>query len=605
MSKRKAKRSSGPAPVGCGARVVAGGALLELIEAYGDAYQAAAREVYRRCILGSEPWFAKRGAGRAPSGVRAELIGRGWSQREATSIHTFAAAAQESAIESRKLALERAEDDLEVVEEKFTKAKEALPKAETAKRIADLKRQVSGLARRRDILTARVARHRRAIEAGDVRVCFGGRKLAVAGNDPVSHGYESREEWREQWDRARGGGFLLHGDSESVAGNYSARVHLAQGDGDSDFIMLRVPGFLRRSTSDEGWVQVPVKGFANNRSDLAAAIAPDVASHAGTLAAWERSKELRDMLTPLVETGVSVPVPAPSKFAPSLKTGSPVTVRFYWSERKGAWYVEATCNRVAAPPVNRSWASVLGVDLNPDHLAWCVIDRQGNPRRWGRIDIDLTGSAGSNEDSLGVACKSLAAIASEHGAAIAVENLDFTRSRSALRYTNPATARQLSSFAYNKFFSILASRCARQGVQVVSVNPAWTSVLGQANYAGVYGVSVDQGAACVIARRALGLSSRVRPAVCRQVPRCVPGGKAHVLRDVGKMLRSGPHARGRSSTWDADGFCLRRSPPLVASMSSGALQPLPSRETVAAALSGLASPETVKLDLSRFEQVQK
>lgn len=579
--------------------------LVALLEAYGDAYQAGVREVYRRCVIGGEVWFAKRGADGRGGGVRSELIARGWSQREATSIYTFAVGAQESALEARKLALERAEDDLGAVVVKLEEAKVSLGASGSPKKIVELKRRISGLARRRDILTARIARHRRALDTDDVRVCFGGRKLAVAGNDPVSHGYESREQWRQRWERARGGGLLLHGDSESVAGNYSARIHLARDGDDSDHVMLRVPRFLRRSAGDEGWVQVPVKGFANNRSDLAAAMAPDVASHAETLAAWERSKDLRDMLAPLAAAGIPVPVPAPPKFAPSPKTGSPVTVRFYWSERKGAWYLEATFNRVAAPPVNRSWSAVLGVDLNPDHLAWCVTDRQGNPRRWGRIDIDLTGSADANEDSLGRACKSLAAIASEHGAAIAVENLDFARSRSALRYTNPATARQLSSFAYNKFFSILTSRCARQGVQVVPVDPAWTSVLGQANYAGVYGVSVDQGAACVIARRALGLSSRVRPAVCRQVPRCVPGGKAHVLGDVGKMLRSGPHARGRSSTWDADGFCLRRSPPLVASMSSGASEPLPSRETVAAALSGLASPETVKLNLSRFEQVQK
>ena len=597
MSKPKRTKSTlAPAPVGSGARVLGDHAL---IEAYGDAYQSAAREVYRRCVLRSEPWFAKRTVGQPSGGVRAELIGRGWSQREATSIHVFAAGAQDSAVEARKLALERSEADLEVTAEKLAKAKVDLAGAVAPKKVSQLELSVSGLARRRDILTARVARHRKSLETGDVRVCFGGRKLARAGNDPSRHGYESRKEWRERWNRVRGGGFLLHGDSESCYGNFSARVHLNSDLGLSS-VELRVPSFLRHLSGGAGWVSVPVVGFANNRNNLAAAMAPDRASHVDALAAWERSKNLREMLSPLVEEGIPVPVPCPAKTAPRLKSASPVTVRFYWSEAKAAWYVEATCDRVGAPEANRSWAAVLGVDLDPDHLAWCVVDRQGNPRRWGRINVDLTGSYEANVDSLGVACKALAAIASEHGAAIVVENLDFIKSRSALRYMAPATARQLSSFAYNKFFQILSSRCARQGIQLVPVNPAWTSVLGQANYAGVHGVSVDQAAACVIARRGLGLPSRVRPTVARQVPRSASGGTAHILRDVGKLLRSGPHARGRRSTWDADGFCLR-SPPLEASMSSGASKPLPRRATVTAAPAGQQAPSGPALLVSRFE----
>jgi len=79
------------------------------------------------------------------------------------------------------------------------------------------RRQRHGLARRRDILTARVANLQQRLVYGDVRVCFGARKLALAGNDPVAHGYEShgvwQGTWQRTWQRARSGVSYIRGDT--------------------------------------------------------------------------------------------------------------------------------------------------------------------------------------------------------------------------------------------------------------------------------------------------------------------------------------------------------------------------------------------------------
>ncbi len=64
-----------------------------------------------------------------------------------------------------------------------------------------------GLARRPDRLAARCERLRRALGDDDVRVFFGGRQLAAAGNDTLAQAYESREQWRARFDRARSGDF--------------------------------------------------------------------------------------------------------------------------------------------------------------------------------------------------------------------------------------------------------------------------------------------------------------------------------------------------------------------------------------------------------------
>lgn len=531
----RSRRAAKPAPVGSGAKVLPG-QHLSLLEAYGDAFSSAVREVYRRCVIYEEDWFVAE-----KPGVRSELISRGWSQREATSIYTAACAAQDSAVESNKLALARARQDLEVLTEKLEKTK----------RSKKHRHRCHGLARRRSVLETRVSKLERRLLTGDVRVAFGGRKLVRAGNNPHAHGYPDRAAWRERWDRARGGGFVAFGDAESTCGNYSARVAL--GEKNTHVVVLRVPGFLRDLTDGAEWAEIPVVGFINNRDLLEAAMQPDLVGLKERTESWEDATDLYELQRGLFEAGFPSVVPKkPAANAPRLKSRSPVTVRFFWREDKDAWYAEATCDR----PVSRThhhWAHVLGADFNPDHIAWCLANHDGNPVRWGRIDIDLSGTAAQNRDRLGMAVAELARIAKAHGAAISVEKLDFTRARAQLRYASRRIKRLLSSFAYNKFFSILASRCAREGIEMVSVNPAWSSVLGQANYAGVHGVSVDQGAACVLARRSLGFRERVRPAVARQLPRSAAGEQTKDLRVLAKTLPK------RRSTWEPSGLCTRNA----------------------------------------------
>jgi len=93
--------------------------------------------------------------------------------------------------------------------------------------------------------------------------------------------------------------------------------------------------------------------------------------------------------------------------------------------------------------------------------------------------------------------------------------------------------------------------CSRAGC-----GPLGSQMTGSPYNPGRFRVSVDQGAACVIARRALGLRTRVRPYV------------AHVLsqeRDAGHTSSGRPGLKlvakalpKRCSTWEPGGLCLRR-----------------------------------------------
>ena len=69
----------------------------------------------------------------------------------------------------------------------------------------------------------------------------------------------------------------------------------------------------------------------------------------------------------------------------------------------------------------------------------------------------------------------------------------------------------LSSFAYGKMKikTHFLSRGYREGVEVREVDPAYSSLMGRVLFMERYGLSVDQAAALVLARRSLGCSEGI------------------------------------------------------------------------------------------------
>jgi hypothetical protein len=61
----------------------------------------------------------------------------------------------------------------------------------------------------------------------------------------------------------------------------------------------------------------------------------------------------------------------------------------------------------------------------------------------------------------------------------------------------------LSAFAYRKFYDLLYSRASREGVEIIEVNPAFTSIIGTVKFKSGYGLSTHAAAAVAIARRGL------------------------------------------------------------------------------------------------------
>jgi hypothetical protein len=245
-------------------------------------------------------------------------------------------------------------------------------------------------------------------------------------------------------------------------------------------------------------------------------------------------------------------------------TGGAVRYDISYRPERGRWYLDASWRlpERPLPELGEVLAGgVLGVDLNADHLAAWVLDRDGNPRaRPGTLPLALEGLAASTRDGrLRAAISALIGLACEAEVqAIAVEDLDFQDARQAGRETlgrgrrGRARRRQVAGLATAGFRDRLVQMCANAGIWVVAVDPAYTSRWGEAHWRAPFDeqtkawttVSRHHAAAVVIGRRSLGHRARRRPDV------------------TGAHRRMG--GRELSARPSADSGCPRPSPPLEA-----------------------------------------
>jgi IS605 OrfB family transposase len=163
----------------------------------------------------------------------------------------------------------------------------------------------------------------------------------------------------------------------------------------------------------------------------------------------------------------------------------------------------------------------VGADFNSDHIAVTVIDPHGNFSRHTtrRLELPFDGkSSGQRAAILAVALEELVSLADKLKLPLVIKDLDFKEKKKQLRKASPAQARALSGLAYAQFTQLLESKCHLRGIELVKVNPAYTSAVGRIKYATSKGLSVHHAAAAVIARRAQGCVERLTRAKELRIP---------------------------------------------------------------------------------------
>ena len=339
--------------------------------------------------------------------------------------------------------------------------------------------QVHQKRRRLTNLRSRLTALQADIQAGQVRLCFGSKRLWRKQRHLAQNGYATHEEWLRDWQNFRSGEFFVLGSRDETAGCQPCAATVA--DDGTLTLRLRMPDAL---VGDHGkYLTIMGVRFAYG--------------HEQVLAALDSNAEYARYRREHAE-----------KAARATSLGQAISYRFKRDEK--GWRVFATTAMMDVPVVTDPSRGAIGVDLNVDHLAVCETDASGNYLNAWRVPLVTYGKSGHQAAGIiGDAVASIVGHAKAAGKPIVIEKLDFRQKKEALEGESHRYSRMLSSFSYGKVKAYFLSRGYRQGVEVHQVNPAFSSVVGRVKFMGRYGLSVHQAAALALARRLLGCSERI------------------------------------------------------------------------------------------------
>jgi IS605 OrfB family transposase len=317
---------------------------------------------------------------------------------------------------------------------------------------------------------------------GKVSICFGSHRLF---REQFYLENKTHAEWKVEWDHARNHQFYSVGSKDETGGNQSC-VLLKKEDKFS--IRLRLPHALESKFGK--YLVIENIDFDYGKEEL-----------------------LKLLDSPIKKA---------------------MTYRFL-KDQKG-WRVFVSFEQDAKKLITKKELGAVGVDINANHLALAMIDRYGNKIESKKIRLNLYGkSKDQSKAIIGDAIKSVIQTAKEKQIPVVIEELNFDKKKQSLKAANPSYARMLSSFSYRKIIENFETKAFKEGVELIKVSAAYTSMLGSIKYKKPYGLSTHTSAAFCIGRRGLGYLEKL------------PFGKSmQILTDEGPYLQLTLPARNES-----------------------------------------------------------
>ncbi|WP_406148227.1 IS200/IS605 family accessory protein TnpB-related protein [Streptomyces anulatus] len=278
-------------------------------------------------------------------------------------------------------------------------------------------------------------RHTAAVtdwRAGRVRVVRGGKRLLNTRHHLAAAGL-TVEQWRGRWEAER---WFLGADGESGKrfGNETIRVT------PTGQVSIKLPA--------------PLAHLANTKHGRYTLASTVMFAHRGV------------------------------EWADRVQANRAVAYRIHLDTVRGRWYLTAYWQRPLVRTVPWEAArtgGVIGVDTNADHFAAYRLDTHGNPvGEPHRFAYDLSGTTTHRDAQIRHALTRLLHWAKQCGVpAIGIEDLDFSSEKTREKHGRRKRFRQLiSGIPTGKLKARLVSMAAEQGLVIVAVDPAYTSMWG-------------------------------------------------------------------------------------------------------------------------------
>jgi IS605 OrfB family transposase len=180
--------------------------------------------------------------------------------------------------------------------------------------------------------------------------------------------------------------------------------------------------------------------------------------------------------------------------------------------RNGKFYAQVSWEEKTVEPVITKAYGVMGIDINayPFHLALAYVSTDGNLEKFERIDLrEMDGKTKNQREHIAWRIgRQVVERALESGKAVVVEDLQ--KVPKGRRGDGLAKLRRkLHKWVYKSILEKIEVYAKRMGVQLIKVNPAYTSIIGKLKYAPIYNIDKDIAGAYVIGRRGFGFEEEV------------------------------------------------------------------------------------------------
>ena len=201
-------------------------------------------------------------------------------------------------------------------------------------------------------------------------------------------------------------------------------------------------------------------------------------------------------------------------------SGKPYSVQI--TKRNGNFYVHFQRYETLPSLEHTQENGVIGIDINahPLHVAWAEVDYNGNLVSYGKVPMPElhSGNANKRDYYQWIYAHRITDIAREKNKAIVIEKLHKMRKNKKGDFSGRRLRRIQHNFPYRSLLEKIERTAKRKGVEVVYINPEYTSVQGILKYAPQHMISKDVAAAYVIGRRGLGLKEKL-PKYCKDILR--------------------------------------------------------------------------------------
>lgn len=165
--------------------------------------------------------------------------------------------------------------------------------------------------------------------------------------------------------------------------------------------------------------------------------------------------------------------------------------------KDGKFHVTISWDEPDSPIVTDKSLGVIGVDTNPNGLALSEINPTGNLQSHIFLKNDRIQFAQTSKRDYDIKQMAIKAVqmAKQAGKPLVLEQLQFKNGKKSKKFN-----RMRSNFIYRRLIEAIKSRASKEGVEIIEVPAAYTSIVGKLKYQDMYSLSIHNAAAFVIGR---------------------------------------------------------------------------------------------------------